>query len=186
MTGNPARRRSRTLTPRTRRRWTAAAAAVTLVAVLVTVVAVLGIRRAQPIPDDAERRAVLTATSDAVTALMTFSPGDDAAARTAVAAHLTGPLLLRYRTEGPDVVLPAAVETGASMTVQMQGVGVHAFGGDRAEVLVFADQNISIPGVAGTGSGGANRTPIARWARMRNVDGNWRLAALGAVGDVTR
>ncbi|MFW0795527.1 hypothetical protein AAFP30_17080 [Gordonia sp. CPCC 205515] len=175
---------SETRSPRTRRRRAIAAAAIALIAVLVAVVAAFGIRRAQPVPDDAERSAVLAATRDAITALMTFAPTDDAATRTAVTAQLTGPLLVRYRSEGPDVVLPTAVETGASMTVQVQGVGVDTYDTDRAEVLVFADQMIRVPGVSTSGDG--ERTPIARWALMRNVEGNWRLAALGAVGDVTR
>lgn len=173
------------MTPGIRRRWVVVAAVVTAVALIVTLVAVVGIRRARLVPDDAQRQAVLTATRDAVTAIMTFAPTDSAVTRDAAAAHLTGTLLLRYRTEGPDVVLPTATETGASMKVGVQGVGVHTYATDRAEVLVFADQTISIPGPSGAATGDG-RTPVARWAIMRNVEGNWRLAALGAVGDITR
>ncbi|GAB89997.1 hypothetical protein [Gordonia rhizosphera] len=162
------------------------AAVVIVVATTVAVLGFLGAQRARPVPDDAERHAVLTATSEAVTALMTFHPGLDASARAAVEDRLTGPLLVRYRSRGPDVVLPGAVLGGATMTARVVGVGLNAYAPDRSQVLVFADQTVDIPQTGSAPNGDRHTASVARWATMRNVEGNWRLADLQPVGDVTR
>ncbi|MFW0783961.1 hypothetical protein AAFP35_05520 [Gordonia sp. CPCC 206044] len=169
------------LTRRGRRRLMVA----TVLAVVAAVVAILGVvgaQRARPVPDDAQRSAVQAATARAVTALMTFGPDTDVAARDEVAGHLTGPLDVEYRSQGPDLVLPGAVEAGASMTVRVVGVGVNAYSDEQSQVMVFADQVVRIPGISAGGTGNDETAPIARWATMRNVGGNWRLADLETVG----
>ncbi|AZG48301.1 hypothetical protein [Gordonia insulae] len=172
------------------RRWVAVGIAVALIATVVAIAGVVGAARARPVPDEHQRTALLSATRDAVTAVMTFAPDDSPADRDAVAGHLTAPLLPAYRGAGPDVVLPGAVASGLGMSARVVGVGVNAYAADQAQVIVFVDQTVRLPG--GDGAGGApdvqtgQHTPTARWATMRNVEGNWRLADLEMVGDVTR
>ncbi|WAC56548.1 hypothetical protein [Gordonia sp. SL306] len=168
------------------RRWFGTAVAILLVATIVAIAGFVGAHRARPVPDEDQRDAVQAATSQAVTALMTFGPGATPSDRAAVATHLTGSLLLQYRSEGPDVVLPGAVTGGASMTVRVVGVGVNAYAADQAQMMVFTDQSVRFPGVTPSAGAGGERTSTARWATMRNVGGNWRLADLEMVGDVTR
>ncbi len=178
------------LTARGRRRVTIAAGVV-VVALVVSLIGIVGVIRSRPVQDDGQRAAVLSATTSAVTALMTFGPDLDRAGRDEVQAHLTGPLLADYRSRGPDVVLPGAVDAGATMSVRVVGAAVNAYADDQSQVLVFADQEIRLPGAvptaaAGDVDGNGERAPTARWATMRNVEGNWRLADLQPVGDVTR
>lgn len=180
MTRHPATRRAH-LGRRGRRR-VMTAGVLAVIAVVVAVVGILGAARARPVPDDAERTALLSATDEAVTALLTFTPDPAEADRAAVAARLADPLAETYRASGADVVLPGAVEARASMSSRVVGAGVEEFRTDRARVLVFVDQTVVLPGTAGTG----DRAPIARWAIMRNVENNWLLADLELVGDVTR
>ncbi|GAA3698432.1 hypothetical protein [Gordonia hankookensis] len=169
------------------RRWFGMAVAVLVIATIVAIAGFVGAHHARPVPDEDQRDAVQAATSQAVTALMTFGPGSTPSERAAVATHLTGSLLLRYRSEGPDVVLPGAVTGGASMTVRVVGVGVNSYAADQAQMMVFTDQSVRFPGVTTPSAGaGGERTSTARWATMRNVGGNWRLADLEMVGDVTR
>ena len=73
-----------------------------------------------------------------------------------------------------------------TLSAQVVGAGVEEFTAERARVLVFVDQTVSIPAATDTGDRDDDRTPTARWATMRNVKGNWRLADLAMVGDVTR
>ncbi|MEE3851128.1 hypothetical protein VZC37_12340 [Gordonia sp. LSe1-13] len=178
------------LGPRARRR-AAIAVAVVVVAAVLAVVGFIAAERARPISDDAQRTALLTATSDAVTALTNFAPDSGAQARREVAAQLTAPLESVYEVSGADVILPGAVEAGVTMTSRVVGTGVDSYGDDIARVLVFIDQTVTTPPSDGATSDNqternGERTSIARWASMRNVEGHWRLADLDPVGDVTR
>ncbi|MDL9944846.1 hypothetical protein QSJ19_04455 [Gordonia sp. ABSL11-1] len=178
------------LTTRGRRRVTIAVGVI-VVALVVSMIGIVAVFRSRSVPDDGQRAAVLSATTSAVTALMTFGPDLDRAGRDEVQARLTGPLLADYRSRGPDVVLPGAVAAGATMSVRVVGAAVNAYADDQSQVLVFADQAIRLPGAvatagAGDPDGNGERAPTARWATMRNVEGNWRLADLQPVGDVTR
>lgn len=170
---------------RRQRRIAVICAVIAVVAGVVAVIGFIGAGRGRPVPDDTTRQAILAATEDAVGAIMTFGPDPDTAARDDVARRLTGTLLTRYRAEGNDVVLPLARESGASMSVQVVGVGLDRYSGDAARVLVFADQQISIPALAQADSRDG-RASVVRWAAMRKVDGKWRLAELDVAGDATR
>ena len=128
--------------------------------------------------DEDERRQVQSATADAVTALMTFQPDTLAAAQESVGARLTGRLLLEFRSQGPDVVLPTAVQSGAQMSAQVLATGVEDINDDSARVLVFVNQDISLP----TAQPPQQVVAVTRWADMRKVNGNWRLAGLQPVG----
>lgn len=179
-------RRPRVHLDRRGRRRVIVAAVIALVAVLVTIVGLIGAARSRPVPDDTQRTAVLTATDAAVTALLSYTPGEGERDRREVLAQLTAPLDEAYRVQGIDVVLPGAIEAGATLSAQVVGAGVEEFSTERARVLVFVDQTVSIPAATDTGDRDDDRTPTARWATMRNVEGNWRLADLATVGDVTR
>ncbi|GAC67775.1 hypothetical protein [Gordonia soli] len=170
----------------TRRRVWAAGLCVIVVALVVAVVAALGADRARPRPDDDTRRAILAAADASVTALMTFGPAEPPMQRQATARLLTGRLASDFATQGPDVVLPGAVAARASMTVTIVASGVGGFESARALVLVTADQQVRVPRPGVAVSESVERTPVARWATMSKVDGNWRLSDLSPVGDATR
>jgi Mce-associated membrane protein len=127
---------------------------------------------------EAQRREVQAATSDAVSALMTFGPQTLADQQRMVAPRLTGRLLLDFRGQGPAVVLPAAVELGAQMSAQVVATAVNRMDSGSARVLVFVDQDIIVPAA----DPAQQVVAVSRWADMRKVDGNWRLAGLQPVG----
>lgn len=128
--------------------------------------------------DEGERRQVQLATADAVTALMTFRPDTLTAAQETVGDRLTGRLLLQFRSQGPGVVLPTAVESGAQMTAQVLATGIEDIDDNSARVLVFVNQDISLPAAQPQ----QQVVAVTRWADMRKVNGNWRLAGLQPVG----
>ncbi|MHC3001431.1 hypothetical protein [Gordonia sp. GN26] len=178
-------------TRRQRRRF-AILAAVTVVALVVALVAWIGVLRSDPEPGEDERAAILAAAGGAVAALMTFGPDDPPDQRRRTDALLADPLRLEYRNRGVDVVVPGARAASVSMVGRVVGTGLNDSSAERARVLVFVDQTVSVGDVEkSTGSGEpadaeGETTPTARWALMRKVDGNWLLSDLQPVGDVTR
>ncbi|GAB99865.1 hypothetical protein GONAM_11_00450 [Gordonia namibiensis NBRC 108229] len=177
---------------RRQRRRLAVLTAVTVTALVVAVVAWIGVLRSDPEPGEDERAAVLSAAGGAVAALMTFGPDDPPDQRRRTDALLADPLRLEYRNRGVDVVVPGARAASVSMVGRVVGAGLNDSSAERARVLVFVDQTVSVgDGEKSTGSGEAadaegEATPTARWALMRKVDGNWLLSDLQPVGDVTR
>lgn len=164
---------------RGRRRKTVVAILGTSLLVLVTI-AVVGFIGPQTRGDEREgqRREVQAATSDAVSALMTFTPQTLADQQQMVGPRLTGRLLLDFRSRGPAVVLPAAVDLGAQMSAQVMATAVNRMDSDSARVLVFVNQDITVP----TADPAQQVVAVSRWADMRKVDGNWLLAGLQPVG----
>jgi Mce-associated membrane protein len=128
--------------------------------------------------DEDARRQVQLATADAVGSLMTFGPDSLVAQQQTVGAKLTGRLLLEFRSQGPGVVLPTAVESKVVMTGRVLATAVNRMTADAARVLVFVNQSIVLP------AAGAEQEVVAvtRWADMRKVNGNWLLAGLQQVG----
>lgn len=170
---------------RTQRRVGTAAAVAVVLALLIALLAVTMARREAPDRDAGEREAVQAAAVRAVTDLMTAGPGASGADPS---PSLTEPLAARYRSDGRDVVLPGFSALDATMSVRVIGTGVDTLDEDDGRVLIFADRVVR-PATAGPGQGAgadAGRTPIARWAVMRKVGGEWLMADLTPVGDVTR
>ncbi len=128
--------------------------------------------------DESARVQVQLATADAVTSLMTFDPGSLTAQQDSVGAKLTGRLLLEFRSQGPGVVLPTAVESKAQMSADVVATAVNAMDADSARVLVFVNQDITVP----TAQPSQQVVAVTRWADMRRVRGNWLLAGLQQVG----
>lgn len=127
-------------------------------------------------PDDAARTAVAQAAADAVTAVMTFTPTSDPT-RADVLARLTGRFGVEYRTQGPDTILPNAIDARASMSATVIGAGVNSYSADRARLLMFVDQQVSVPGLTTDGATG-DRVTVSRWALMSRVADRWLLADL--------
>ncbi|SIS14774.1 hypothetical protein [Williamsia sterculiae] len=157
--------------------WLPVAGMTLVICAATTAVAVAGESEDRPRTDP----GLVAAASDAVGVVFTFSPDGLDRARVSVDAWVTDPLRTDYRVQGPDVVLPAAVETRATMSTTVTGAAVDRRAGDTARVLVFADQTISVPQQSG-GSGTEQVVPITRWAIMRRVDDRWLLAELQTVG----
>ena len=168
------------------RRWLTMCAVIVVLALAVGVVAFVAAARSSTGMSRDHRDLLQAATRDAVQELMTFSPATEQRDRERVAVHLTGRLAAEYGSQGPDVVFVGARRLNVTMTAKVVGVGVRTAGHDGDDVgwtrmLVFGDQTITVPGNADTTD---QRASIARWAFMRNVDGNWRLADLTPVGRV--
>ncbi|GAA4659872.1 hypothetical protein [Gordonia humi] len=153
-----------------------AASAVAACAVIVAVVfgALAGLAHRSP---DEPRREPAQAAAAAVTALMTFAPGDSDESRRGVEGHLTGVLAADYARRGPDVVFPSAVASKVTMTVDVTDAGVVDEQERSARVLVFADQTV----VVGEHRDVPSHTGIARWAWMTRVEGHWLMARLTPV-----
>lgn len=128
--------------------------------------------------DDSQRQQVQLATTDAVTSLMTFDPASLTTQQQSVGAKLTGRLLLEFRSQGPGVVLPTAVESKAQMTADVVATAVNRMSDDGARVLVFVNQTITLPAAQPP----QQVVAVTRWADMRKVNGNWLLAGLQQVG----
>ncbi|MGC4935876.1 hypothetical protein ACLQ3C_19600 [Gordonia sp. DT30] len=174
------------------RRAMAGAAVLIVAALVVAAIAWTQAHRQTPRPTDAERSAVERAATSAITALMTFG-GEHAPSPATVRTHLSDPLLARYDADRADVVLPGALAASARMTVTVIGVAVGEFHPDRARVLAFGDQSVTVPDPAapdpagaGAASGNAEHTPYEKWLVMSKVNGTWLLADMQQVGDVTR
>ncbi|GAA1461055.1 hypothetical protein [Williamsia maris] len=155
----------------------AVAAALT---VATTVTAVVGV-------GDDDHHDVDPAVTAAATAtfrtLFTFAPADftaQAAQRRSemLAPRLTGRLLADYRSQGPNVVLPSAVESRATLETTVQAVGVGEVVPDAVRLLVFAIEKITVDSATPPTS----MVPIVRWAVMRRVGSTWRLADIYPAG----
>ncbi len=135
-------------------------------------------------PDrDAADPSVATTASETVRELFTFGPSDytaQAAARRqeSLGPKLTGRLLADHRSQGPNVVLPAAVESGAAVSTTVQAIGVGDTSSDVVRLLVFATEQITVP----TAVPPSSTVPIVRWAVMRRVENTWRLADIYPAG----
>lgn len=158
------------------RRFVAWSAVIGALAALVAVVAWIVVARSGPDSVGGDRAAIEQAAATAVTEVMTFAPDDDPARRAAVAELLTGSLAADYLGRGADVVFPSAESAGISMAAQVIDVGVAESDGRTARTLVFVDQSVSTGPAAEP-----DRLAVARWATMRLVDGEWRLARLETV-----
>ncbi len=149
-------------------------------AVVTAVTAVVGV-------DDTDRddvAASLTATAtETVRALFTFGPADytaPAAQRRseALTPRLTGRLLADYRSQGPDVVLPAAVESGAALQTTIEAIGVGDSGRGSVRLLVFATEKITVA----SADPPISMVSVVRWAVMRRVGSTWRLSDIYPAG----
>ncbi|MFW0788873.1 hypothetical protein [Gordonia sp. CPCC 205333] len=130
-------------------------------------------------PTAIERTGVQQAAADAVVALMTFAPNDPPT-RPAVLAQLTGRLAAEYRTQGPDLILPNAVDSRTSMSAKIVGAAVNSYSADAARVLVFVDQQVEVPGLT-RADDGSGKVAVSRWAVMHRDGGVWLLSDLTLV-----
>ncbi|MCM3894930.1 hypothetical protein ND991_06870 [Gordonia sputi] len=170
------------------RRARGALLAASLIVVVALVVAAVSWTRAytdRPSPDDATRSALLTATERIVEQTLRVAPNASEKQRDTVAAGLTDPLATRYALHGPDAVLPGTVAGRLTVGADVVDAGVASYTTSAARVLVFIDETLG-NSAGSSDENSPTRTPIARWAHMRNVDGNWLLADLTPVGDITR
>lgn len=163
---------------------------VVIALVVAAVSAVVAVTTA-PRPDDTQRDDIRRVASSALTALMTVTDGE-ASDVPAVRRQLADPLLGRYDAVGVDVVLPGALAASVTMTVTVVGVAVSSYERDRARVLAFVDQVVTVPDASsatpapGSTAPDGGHTPSERWVVLSKVDGTWRMADLQTVGDITR
>jgi len=128
----------------------------------------------QPAQDTVGRNTVVAAARDAVTALMTFTPGHGFTQ--SVADRLADPLLTDYRGSGPDVVLIGAVESGTTMSAAVVAGAVDRQTSRSARVLLYVNQTVT------TGGQPAQQIPVAQWASLVHDGSAWLLSDLRPVG----
>ena len=151
-------------------------AAVVCTALLVAAVA-FGVRAAADDEPAAPDPTAVQAAVSAVRGVMTFAPSDDRARRDAVAASLGGVLAADYAARGPDAVLPGAVGSRITMTVDVTDAAPAVVGPTTARVLLFVDQRIAVDARPETQS----RIGTSRWAWLTRVDDRWLLTRLEPV-----
>ncbi|WP_018177210.1 hypothetical protein [Jongsikchunia kroppenstedtii] len=128
----------------------------------------------QPAQDTADRNAVVGAAREAVTGLMTFTPGHGFSQ--SVADRLADPLLTDYRGGGPDVVLTGAVESRTTMSAAVVAGAVDRQTSRSARVLLYVNQTVT------TGGQPPQQIQLAQWASLVHDGSAWLLSDLRPVG----
>jgi Mce-associated membrane protein len=135
--------------------------------------------------DTARTSEVKGAVTQAVNALFSYDYADTTRTDKAAARVLTGRAVQQYATMIAEVRAQGPARK-LVLTTTVTDTGVEMIDGDRARVLVFADQrDTSTASTAGTAGAGKAGTTYA--AAMFAVDavrhgGTWRLAAIDTFG----
>lgn len=160
------------------RRARVALALVTTLAICTVIVLAVGSDDSSPTSDDNLAFASGTATDEVVEAgrttvaeVFTIRPGKVDATRRRAQEALVGDAVGQYdRLYGPH--LRAAGGQRLTLTTTVRDVGVVWLEGDRAELLVFADQAASTP--AGQSAVG----PAQLALELRHTDGAWKISSI--------
>lgn len=162
------------------RKWTSVLAVTLVLAVTAAAVAVVGWAKASDTAANANRAVVDTATtsaitgqlSDAVETVFSFEPKDMAKTEQSAQKLLTGDAIGQYNTLYGQVKQMAPAQ-GLTMTTTVKSIAVLSLIGDRADVLLFADQKATRNGSDQPSVGGAQLRLLAQ-----QVDGTWRIAGI--------
>ncbi|MEU4350592.1 hypothetical protein [Streptomyces sp. NPDC023838] len=123
--------------------------------------------------DTARTSEVKGVVDEAVQGIFSYDHTDPARTEAAAASRLTGAAVAQYRAlMGP--VREQGPRQKLVLTTTVTDSGVEVVDGDRARVLVFADQSSTR-----TGAGGGTTVAAAMFAvDAVRQDGSWRIAAL--------
>jgi len=112
---------------------------------------------------------VIEQTRQTVARAFTFGPETIAAAKRAARQSLVGDAVSQY-TELYGPLFKQGRSIGLNLTTSVRSVGVESLEGDRAELLVLADQTASTPD--GQSTTGAAQLAIS----AERQDGQWKIA----------
>ena len=112
---------------------------------------------------------VIEQTRETVARAFTFGPESIAAAQRAARRSLVGDAVTQY-AELYRPLFQQGRSIGLSLTTSVRSVGVESLDGDRAELLVLADQTASTPD--GQSTTGAAQLAIS----AERQDGQWKIA----------
>ncbi|MGO8958386.1 MAG: hypothetical protein ACLQFR_13590 [Streptosporangiaceae bacterium] len=122
--------------------------------------------------DPAATRAVDQQVAAAVNTIFSYSYADSARTRAAAQGLLTGAAIRQYDQLFAIVEKQAPTEK-LTVTTRVSNVGVELLTGDRARVLVFANQQDTVAGTGKTSYGGAMFAVTAV-----NLHGKWRIESI--------
>ncbi|MCB0923801.1 MAG: hypothetical protein KDB50_04530 [Mycobacterium sp.] len=126
---------------------------------------------------DAEQAGVaaVAAARESIVAMGSYRPEDAEQSLTSARDRLTGPFLDAYTQAIQTVVIPNAKGKKMSSAVSVPAAGVVSAEPDRAVLLTYVDQTLTVGGEA----------PVANPARYRvtmvKVDGRWLVAAFDQI-----
>ena len=160
--------------------------ALALISVATVVIGVLGIWGAvaahdlrasaasanQAFTDTAATRAVDAQVTAAVNTIFSYSYADSARTRAAAQGLLTGPAIRQYN-QLFAIVEQEAPKEKLIVTTRVTNIGIELLTGDRARVLVFANQQDSAGVTGKTSYGGAMFAVTAV-----NQHGKWRIESI--------
>jgi Mce-associated membrane protein len=130
----------------------------------------------------ASRRATETARADAVAAardsiveMLSYRPETADKKLSSARDRLTGPFLDDYNQLIQTVVIPGAKQKMITATAQVQAAAAVSGGADRAVVLAYVDQSLSV------GSAAPTRTNSSVRVTMEKIDGRWLIAGFDPI-----
>ncbi|MET9494632.1 hypothetical protein [Streptomyces sp. NPDC006552] len=129
--------------------------------------------------DAARTSEVKGAAGKAVNALFSYDHADPAAEKKAAATYLTGKAVAQHRTLLAPV-LAQAQEQKTVVTTTVTDSAVERIDGDRARVLVYADQ--SSTSTAAKAKDAANYAGAMLAVDLVHRDGRWLVSALDTFG----
>jgi Mce-associated membrane protein len=122
---------------------------------------------------DAAGRDAMAAARDSIAAMGSYRPGTAEQSLTAARDRLTGDFLDTYTQTIRTVVIPDATRRKMTSVVTVPAIGVVSAQHDRAVLLAYVDQSLTI-------GADADAKPAANPSRYRvtmdNVDGRWLVA----------
>jgi Mce-associated membrane protein len=154
----------------------------TLAVALAATATVFGIQTApagSPTPGDnsafldpAATRDMLDEIAKTVATVFTIDPKTVPATQQAANDNLVGRATDQYKALYGQL-LQQAPQQGMSLTTTVRATGVTVLNGDRAQLLVLADQNANVTATGQTQSGQAHLDLIAE-----RHDGHWKIASI--------
>lgn len=126
--------------------------------------------------DVAATAEVKSQITQAVDTLFSFDFSDPAATDAAASADLTGAAVNQYATLMSPVRSRGA-QLKLMLTTTVTSAGVQTLRGDRARVLIFADQTDTSTATAGT-----SESSVALAVDVVRIDGKWRIAGIDTLG----
>ena len=123
----------------------------------------------------AARQVVVDAVNSAVPKMLSYTPENVETTLNAANLMLTGPFRERYGQLIRDVVIPGAKEKKITATCQVAAAAVESLTEDKASLLVFVNQQVTVPPAEPTNTASSVRVGLQK------VNGKWLIDAFDPV-----